>query len=401
MSVTPRTAALPPAALDHQESRPAQPAPSRPPRRAGLPRRSPVLVLALLWSMPVGAAVALRAPAQQAQAEVLNPAAPAVAPVGSREQTLRRLVRVDVALGSQPQVAVVTGGLVTGVDVAVGDALAPGALLAEVDGVGVLANRGARPFYRDLAPGARGADVVQLNVLLEGLALPAEPASDRFTAATARGVKALQKEIGATQDGTFRAGYTWFVPADFTTVNEVHVAVGDLAASGDPVLTSARPTLGAAVVSQEEAGGLGALEGQPVRLVIGDQKLDIPGLTLDASVAHQVRQTLTAAGRTPAGDSAETAKLTFQDLGLELREAPTFGTVPRSALLTGPTGTVCVFTWTRDSDGADGRPEAVVLPTGSGTGFEISAALVPAHLIGQDVVIDPTGLAAADQARCT
>lgn len=402
MNTAPRTATPPETVAVGQGLRPADPTPARPPRRPALLRRGPIghmAVLAILWSVPVGAAIALQVPAQQAQQEVLDPAVPEVATVGSREQTLRRLVRVEVALGPQPQVAAAGGGLITAVRVGVGDELVGGTLLAEVDGIGVLANRGERPYFRDLAPGVSGADVVQLNALLEQLALPAELGSERFTAATARGVKALQKQIGAPKDGTFRPGYTWFVPADFTTVDEVRVAVGDLAASGDPVLASARPTLGATVVCQDESGGLGALEGQPVRLVIGDETLDIPALELDPSAADQVRQALAAAGRAPTGDSTEAGTLSFADLGLELRQAPTWGTVPRSALLTGSAGTVCVFTWASSTAGG-GTSDAVALPEGLGTGFEISAALVPADLIGQDVVIDPTTLPLADRARC-
>lgn len=385
-------------------SEPATPSPDR--NRPGLRRlpRSPIgghlLVLALLWATPVAVAVALQGPARQAQAEVLDPPAPQLATVGSREQTLRRLVRVDVLLGTRPQVAVGGGGLVTGLRIRVGDTIANGSPLAEVDGVEVLANRGERPFYRDLAQGSRGQDATQLNTLLIDLGLPAEQGSDKVTAATVRGIRSLQKQIGAPQDGTFRPGYAWFVPADFTVVDQVQVATGDLAAAGEAALTSARTALGATVVSQDEPGGLRDLADQPVRLVIGDQTLDIPGLQLDAAATEEVRQALTAAGRGPAPDAAEGSTQTFADLGLELRLAPKLGTVPRSALLTGPSGTVCVFVWTAAPDGASESVEAVTLPAGMGTGFEISSALVPPDLIGRDVVIDPTALRATDRARC-
>jgi peptidoglycan hydrolase-like protein with peptidoglycan-binding domain len=366
-----------------------------------------VALLVVLWAVPVAAVFALELPTERSESDVLDGAGIQTAPVGERVHTMRTDVQVELTLADPSDVAAGAGGLVTAVHAAPGVPVTPGMLLAEVDGVGVLANRDARPYHRELAQGAQGADVAQLNALLQTLTLPAATDPTRFTAATSRGVKALQAQLGATPDGIFRPAYTWFVPADFDVVAAVPITVGDLLAPGDVTLTGARPAQSAAILTDDtesSAETLSSLGDQAVDLVFGGQRIPLPALTLAGPDAQALREQLAAAGAATqqAPDSGAlpgAGTEVFGGLVLELRDPPTFGAVPRSALYTSPTGTLCLFevTTTGSTQGA----QAVALPVGAGTGFEVTAALVPADLVGTEVVVAPTRLPAEVRAQCT
>jgi peptidoglycan hydrolase-like protein with peptidoglycan-binding domain len=90
-------------------------------------------------------------------------------------------------------------------------------------------------MYRDLAPGAAGADVQQLEGGLAMLGYAGFTVDDRYTSATATAVRAWQEVIGATVTGTVARGAVVFAP-EFGQVGAQRSALGDLIAPGTPIL---------------------------------------------------------------------------------------------------------------------------------------------------------------------
>lgn len=359
-----------------------------------------VALLACLWCIPVVAVLVLQSPVSQSEASVLDGAAIETVPVGERVHSMRTNVRAEFTLADPSTVSASGGGLVTVVYVAPETRITPGALLAEVDGVGVLANRDARPYYRELSLGAQGTDVAQLNAFLQALGLPAPSDGERFTATSARGVKALQQQLGAYADGVFRPQYTWFVPPGFGVVGDVMIQVGGVLTPGDQALVAEQPAESAVILFENTEGAeeLLSLGERAVDLVVGGVSLSLQGLTLQGSDAEDLRQQIAAAGGGVQSDPDARAE-SFPGLVLELRDPPTFGVVPRSALYTSDSGTVCLFS--APVPGSVQGAQAVALADGAGTGFEVTSALVPADLIGTDVVVNPTHLPSEVQALCT
>lgn len=105
----------------------------------------------------------------------------------------------SVAVSPQPRSADGAAGspVVTRLPLQAGDAVAAGQLLAEVSGRPVFALRGTLPVYRDLKPGASGADVAQLQEALRELGHGS--GADRkgyFGAGTKAALTALYRKLG-------------------------------------------------------------------------------------------------------------------------------------------------------------------------------------------------------------
>lgn len=103
-------------------------------------------------------------------------------------------------------------GTVTTVAAVAGDEVAAGTVLYTVDLRPVIVAQGAVPAFRDLGRGARGDDVAQLEGLLVASGHLTGPADAVFDAATERAVRAWQRALGITVDGTVRVGDVVFVP---------------------------------------------------------------------------------------------------------------------------------------------------------------------------------------------
>lgn len=94
---------------------------------------------------------------------------------------------------------------------------------------------GVVPMYRDLAQGASGADVKQLEKNLAALRYGGFTVDDQYSSSTAGAVQAWQEDIGAAPTGAVARGNVVFVP-DGRQVEALRVAVGDVAVPGAPVL---------------------------------------------------------------------------------------------------------------------------------------------------------------------
>ncbi|MFG2432742.1 peptidoglycan-binding protein [Streptomyces sp. NPDC048590] len=90
-----------------------------------------------------------------------------------------------------------SGPLITRTPLRVGDKAGPGRVLIEISGRPVFALPGGLPAYRDLKPGARGADVTQLQKALakQGFGSGTDSAGD-FGAGTQSALSAFYRSIG-------------------------------------------------------------------------------------------------------------------------------------------------------------------------------------------------------------
>lgn len=128
-----------------------------------------------------------------------------------------------------------------------GDGIDCGDVLYRVDDRPVLLLCGATPAYRDLAVGAEGRDVRQLNRNLHRrgydrrAGVRVEPADDRFTWTTQAALERLQRHHGVDGTGALDVGDAVFLPKP-VRIAKVDGELGGVARPGTPV---AQATFGA------------------------------------------------------------------------------------------------------------------------------------------------------------
>lgn len=179
----------------------------------------------------VGGALLITQSPQQAASERAAPTLPLVtAQVVSQQLVDATQVRCGYESRELPAVAPRAAGrlesrVVTAIEVATGDTLRSGELVAAVSGEPLIAFVTDLPFYRDLSVGDRGPDV---RALEEGLVVEnrLERADDRFDSTTLAAVEAVYREAGWADRRRFVADAAWAVPAG-SRVSAVQVAVGD------------------------------------------------------------------------------------------------------------------------------------------------------------------------------
>jgi peptidoglycan hydrolase-like protein with peptidoglycan-binding domain len=116
-------------------------------------------------------------------------------------------------------------GTITGVP-ELGDVIAPGDTVYEVDNRPVVAVDGVLPMWRDLAPGVGGPDVSQLEAHLAALGYGGFTVDDDYTWLTAEAVRAWQEDNGMPETGTVAVGEILFI-AEPIRVADVPAAPGD------------------------------------------------------------------------------------------------------------------------------------------------------------------------------
>lgn len=146
------------------------------------------------------------------------------------EGEVGRTVAVSVN-ASWPVVTTVraqTQGTITSLELNPGEQISAGGALLTVDLRPVIAAHGDIPAFRDLAPGDRGQDVVQLQEFLAQLGHYGGAADGAFGPSTTAGVQRWQRDIGVEADGRIRQGdliYIPDLPARVTLVEEIAVGV--------------------------------------------------------------------------------------------------------------------------------------------------------------------------------
>jgi len=168
-------------------------------------------------------------------------------PVPAAQASTAQVTRTDLRTTQQfsgvldyppvPALVAATGGRAYTRLPAPGDVLRQGQPVYEVDGVGVPLLYGARPAWRDLAPGVPpGADVAQLNTALAALGyLPAGAGDRHYRARTAAAVRRWQRARGVPVTGTVALGQVLFAPGP-VRVQAVHASLGTPPQPGAPLL---------------------------------------------------------------------------------------------------------------------------------------------------------------------
>lgn len=133
-------------------------------------------------------------------------------------------------------------GTVTSLEIADGDDVAAGDVIATVDLQPLIAGEGAVPAFRDLAAGDAGADVSQLQRLL-ALSEPTVAVTGTMDDATVTAVKRWQTRVGLPPDGIVHRGQVVFVATLPTRVSLADgLMVGSQVSAGQVLATAATGT---------------------------------------------------------------------------------------------------------------------------------------------------------------
>ncbi|MFJ9391791.1 efflux RND transporter periplasmic adaptor subunit [Nocardioides sp. NPDC101246] len=149
-----------------------------------------------------------------------------------------------------------------------GEVIRRGEPLFEVDATPVPLLYGTVPTWRDLASGAEGRDVKQLEKNLWALGHRGFDVDDDYTDATAAAVAEWQEDLGVEQTGTVRTGDVVVQPAA-VRIGGLSASLGDQAGNGGPVL-SVTDTVPSVTVTLDPADRRMAEVGAAVEVTLPD-----------------------------------------------------------------------------------------------------------------------------------
>lgn len=228
-------------------------APQRTESRAGGGRRATLSVALLVAAVAFGGFWAGRATVGKGRVE--SDVSASTLTVEVKRETVGRALTLNVT-AQQPKTLLAAnalGGVVTRTSGNV--TVRQGGSLYVVGGVPVRAVQGKEPFYRDLAIGVRGQDVVALRAALVAMGYLSTP-GDVFDSTTYYAVRAWQRELGIEETGTVRLGELVAVPSlpARLVIDSTIAAPGKVLSGGEAIVSGARGsprfTL---VVSEEQA----------------------------------------------------------------------------------------------------------------------------------------------------
>jgi peptidoglycan hydrolase-like protein with peptidoglycan-binding domain len=154
---------------------------------------------------------------------------------GDVEQSIR--LNASARWSSMTTMRNAATGTVTTIKLTAGVLTDVGTTLYTVDLRPVVVATGAVPAFRDLRQGDSGADVVQLQRMLNHLGFPAGSEDGKFDSTVASAVSKWQRRIGITPDGAVRRGDVIYVPQlPARLALSSDVAVGTHLAGGEPAL---------------------------------------------------------------------------------------------------------------------------------------------------------------------
>nr|WP_221382650.1 peptidoglycan-binding protein [Actinoplanes polyasparticus] len=191
-------------------------------------------------------------------------------PAATAEVTKQTLVDTESHDGSLAYANTTTiktklNGTVTAL-AAAGSTVKRGQKLYRIDNKPVVLLYGPLPAYRELASGAKGADVKQFEKNLWALGYRGFTVDSRYTASTATAVKEWQIDLGLTKTGTVELGRTVYATGA--------VRVDSLSANLDDVVGP-----GAGVLQVSSLGRVAAVE-----LDIADQRLARKGAPVEVTM---------------------------------------------------------------------------------------------------------------------
>lgn len=252
-----------------------------------------------------------------------------------------------------PVTAPVPTGRVTSVDTDTTEVVRTGDVVLTVDLRPVMVAEGAVPMFRDLAVGARGADVEQLQRMLAQLGLHDGPVDGRFGNATARAVEAFQRERDVEPTGVVPQGQIIFAPRlPARILPAAELRVGAVTTGLDTVVSvvAEQPEL-VVPLSAEQAAGVPPDAAADVR--VGDRRLAAVAATrvsrddggVDLVLAFRSGTTCDGACR----EALPVGQQTRVPVGIEIVPEVTGPVVPVSAVASDGVGGTTVTTADGDS----------------------------------------------------
>lgn len=388
------------------------------PRSAGRPAgaRTAAVMLAAVVIGAAGTLIALRSWPDTAAA-LGTRAAPVLmtVPAGTVRTTQPANIAVDITT-VPPALAPDLTGVVTALPAAPGSTVVQGQPLIDVNGAAVRAAITPMPFYRPLARGDTGGDVLQLRALLAHLGYPVArrgPIDEEVAQAVASWMGTPVPASGAV----FAPSQVIWIPARHVVIAGIAAAVGAPPPAAGSALISFAPTVTsaqlAAATPPEVASATVSVAGAAFAVHHGALALvGSRAAALAQAAAGAAANANQAAGLGgPADDAASTAQAAASTVTvtgtLTIKwSAPVVG-IPTSSILTRADGSLCVVTLSRatrrpgsasSSATLDGRTtgdEIRVVASQTATGVSSATGLPP----GRTLVVNPveSGLSAACQ----
>lgn len=278
-----------------------------------------------------------------------------------RDKSVTVAIKVEFADALAP--VTTAFGTVTAVNIAAGQTVSNGAVVATVNDLPVIAYSGATPLWRDIMKGQTGADVAVAQAFLAATGYYAGAVNGNAQYSTQQAIKAFNKAngFGATNPVLSLTSLAWIGPAD-VVVALPSVHQGD-SASGSTELFTTTAALAAIVVTETA----NVVRDQPVTLTVlgvstsyvqGSGRVTDP--TFVAAVAAALGQTVDGTG------------------SVALVTPIVVGQVPASAIVIDANGLTCIF------PDLTGAPIAVTPGGGTPGTVDLDAAL-----IGQAVLMNP------------
>lgn len=202
--------------------------------------------LAIVIAVAVGSGTAgfivadhIESPADRAARAKPPAAAPVTALVERRTLESNVVTRADMVFDGALDVEVDTSSLadtpiVTAMDVAEGDTIAEGQVLAGINGRPVVALTGEIPVYRTMQPGMSGPDVEQLEAALTRLGFDPGSVDDVYDAQTSSAVAAMYGTLGYAAPAAAPDAI-----ADLAVARQADVAASDALDAAEAALTAA------------------------------------------------------------------------------------------------------------------------------------------------------------------
>lgn len=295
---------------------------------------------------------------------------PLVMTAQAHETFDEQAVAIETSWGVPATVAAPAwSGTVTRVDVSEGESIASGDVIAKVDGIDRVAVATMEPFWRSLARGDKGDDVTMLQRWLSTMGLlGADDVDGLFGFATVDAVKTLATSIGVQKpDGSFDPAWVLWLPQDPFRVDSVRVGPNDPApAQGSEVLVGPTPLL--SITLHDQNGEAVSLQGE-WRLLVETTEVPVIDSALGSDALDALASTLDP---TQEGASGR----------LRRAQPATVIEVPSTAVVSGPSGALCVFV----ADGDTFESTQVDLSGGRASYADVAFGLQG----GEEILVNPS-----------
>lgn len=221
-------------------------------------------------------------------------------------------ISLEVTPGQRPVMRAPTWeGLVTEVNVSVGDSIVDGTVLARVGGTASVAVRTPVPFARGLSPGAVGTDVTSLQTVLTQFGFYSGPIDGRYGRTTGTAVKAWRTSVNDLLPNTdFSTAMVVWIPVESLRVEETQLTAADVAPPAGTVIVRGAPSEYETFLADENGAPLDSIA-PGYELLVGERSFGLIGAdgpSREQIVAILDEATPAVSPRKPAGPTeAETS----------------------------------------------------------------------------------------------